>query len=58
MSKLMAGLEFIQTYLNNILCLTKGDYADHLAKVECVLRHLASANLKVNAKKSFFIKTN
>lgn len=57
MSELMAGLEFVRTYLDDILCITKGDYTDHLVKVEKVLQRLASANLKVNAAKSFFARS-
>ena len=30
MSELMAGLEFVQVYLDDILCITKTDYSDHL----------------------------
>ncbi len=33
MSELMATLEFIQTYLDHILCISKGNLDDHLAKL-------------------------
>ena len=56
MSELMAGLEFVHVYLDDILCITKGDYSDHLIKLEEVFCHLAAANLKINAEKSFFTK--
>ena len=39
-----------------MLCLTKGDFQDHLDKLEAVLKKLKEAGLKVNAKKSFFAK--
>ena len=51
------GLEFVRTYLDDILCLTKGDYADHLSKVERVFQRLESANLKIQTEKSFFAKS-
>ena len=56
MSELMAGLEFVRVYLDDILCITKGDYSDHLTKLEEVFCHLVAANLKINAEKSFFAK--
>ena len=30
MSELMATLEFVRTYLDDLLCITKGDLEDHL----------------------------
>ena len=57
MSELMDGLEFIRCYINDLLCLTKGDFDDHLDKLEHVFRRLKEAGLKVNAKKSFFART-
>ena len=33
MSELMATLEFIQTYLDDLLCIAKGSLDDHLAKL-------------------------
>jgi hypothetical protein len=40
--------------LDDLLVLTKGDWTDHLTKLEQVLSRLAQASLKVNATKSFF----
>ncbi len=54
MSSLMRGLEFVRTYIDDILCLTCGTWDDHLNKLETVLQRLCDAGLKVNAKKSFF----
>ena len=54
MSKLMQDLDFVRTYIDDLLVLTKGSYEDHLEKLECVLICLQQAGLKVNAKKSFF----
>ena len=54
MSELMATLEFVQTYLDDLLCITKGDLEDHLDKLKKVLTKLQDAGLKVNADKSKF----
>ena len=57
MSELMEGLEFVRTYIDDLLCLTKGSFEDHLEKLERVLSRLQKAGLKVNANKSFFAQT-
>ena len=54
MSELMATLEFVRTYLDDLLCITKDDLEDHLAKLKLVLQRLQDANLKINACKSNF----
>jgi Reverse transcriptase (RNA-dependent DNA polymerase) len=57
MSELFDGLEFVRTYINDLLCLTKGSFKDHLEKLERVLLRLQEAGLKVNGNKLFFAKT-
>ena len=57
MSELMDGLEFVRTYIDDLLCLTKGSFEDHLEKLERVFIRLQQAGLKVNAVKSFFART-
>ena len=52
----MADLEFVCTYIDDLLCLTKGTFDDHLEKLERVLVRIQKAGLKVNAKKSFFAR--
>jgi hypothetical protein len=37
MSELMEGLEFVRTYLDDLLCLTKDTFEDHLEKLDRVL---------------------
>eukprot|EP00804_Cyclotella_cryptica_P006302 CCRYP_010141-RA/>CCRYP_010141-RA protein AED:0.41 eAED:0.30 QI:0/-1/0/1/-1/0/1/0/449 len=54
MMELMATLEFVRAYIDDLLCITKGTLEDHLAKLELVLSRLQDANLKVNARKSNF----
>jgi hypothetical protein len=55
-SILMEGLEFVRTYIDDLLVLSKGSFEDHLLKLELVLQRLQKAGLKVNAKKSFFAR--
>ena len=57
MSELFDGLELVQTYIDDLLCLTKGDFSDHLEKLERILHRLQQAGLKVNGNKSFFART-
>jgi len=57
MSELFEGLDFVRTYIDDLLCLTKGTFEDHLEKLERVLFRLQEAGLKVNARKSFFART-
>ena len=57
MSELMEGLNFVRTYIDDLLVLTKGSFEDHLEKLERALARLRLAGLKVNAKKSFFAKS-
>ena len=54
MSSLMADLEFARTYLDDLLCLTKSSFEDHLIKLEIILERLQKAGLKINAPKSTF----
>jgi hypothetical protein len=54
MSELMATLEFVRTYLDDLLCITKGNLEDHLLRLREVLIRLRDAGLKVNADKSKF----
>ena len=54
MPELMATLEFVWTYLDDLLCVSKGNLDDHLAKLQRVLIRLQNADLKVNARKSCF----
>jgi len=57
MSELMDGLAFVRTYIDDLLCLTKGTFSDHLEKLELVLQRLQKAGLKVNVMKSFFARS-
>jgi len=54
MSTLMAALEFVKVYLDDLLVITRSDWDDHLDKLRQVLRLLQKAGLSVNAPKSSF----
>ena len=54
MSELMVALEFVRTYLDDLLCITKASLDDHLDHLRLVLTRLQELGLKVNAPKSKF----
>ncbi len=54
MNELFQGLDFVRAYIDDLLCITKGDLDDHLGKLDGILTRLGEAGLKINAKKSFF----
>jgi hypothetical protein len=54
MSKLMESLDYVQAYLDDLLCISRNSLEDHLEKLEEVLRRICNAGLKVNAEKSTF----
>ena len=57
MNELFTGLDFARTYIDDLLCLTKGNFDDHLEKLELMFQRLSRGGLKVNAKKSFFARS-
>ena len=56
MIELFDGMEFVRAYIDDLLVLTKGDFDDHLEKLEEVLIRVKEAGLKINAPKSFFAR--
>ncbi len=54
MSELMEDLEYVQAYLDDLLCISRSSLEDDLKKLEEVLRRLHNAGLKVNADKLTF----
>jgi hypothetical protein len=45
MSELMESLEYVQAYLENLLCISMSSLEDHMEKVEEVLRQLCNTGL-------------
>jgi hypothetical protein len=54
MLDLMETLEYVQAYLDDLLCIYRSSLEDHLEKLEEVLMRLCNAGLKVNAAKWTF----
>ncbi len=50
----MESLDYVQAYLDDLLCISRNSLEDHLEKLEEVLRRICNAGLKVNAEKSTF----
>jgi hypothetical protein len=51
MSDLMQHLNFVRTYLDDLLVVSCSTFEDHLEELECVLKILAGKDLRVNAEK-------
>jgi hypothetical protein len=54
MSELKESLEYVQAYLDDLLCISRSSLEDHLETLEEVLRRICDVGLKVNAEKSTF----
>ncbi len=54
MMGLMASLDYVRAYIDDLLVITRRNLEDHISKLETVLIQLCNAGLKVNAAKSFF----
>ena len=54
MSELFVGLDTVCVYIDELLHVTKGSWAEHLIVLEDMFTHLQKAGLKVNASKSCF----
>ena len=56
MSDLMQTLEYVQTYIDDLLIITSGTYDNHIDKLQVVLRGLQKVGLRINAAKSNFFQ--
>ncbi len=54
MMKLMESLEYVRAYIDDLLCISRQSFEDHLEKLEEVLKRLRDAGLKVSTDKSTF----
>ena len=54
MSSLMQDLEYVRTYLDDLLIISNGSFEEHLQQLGRVLQRLRRAGLKINAEKSSF----
>jgi hypothetical protein len=57
MSKLVQDMEYVKTYLDDLLILTNSSFKDYLLELEMVLERLSMTGMKVNISKSkFFVE--
>jgi hypothetical protein len=54
MSKLVQDMEYVRTYLDDLLILTNNSFKDHILKLKMVLARLSTAGMRVNISKSKF----
>jgi hypothetical protein len=54
MSDLMQHLNFVRTYLDDLLVISCSTFENHLEKLECVLKILSYKGLRVNTEKLTF----
>jgi hypothetical protein len=47
-------MEYVKTYLDNLLILTNNSFKNHLLKLEMVLARLSTSGVRVNISKSKF----
>jgi hypothetical protein len=52
MSKLVQDMEYVKTYLDNLLILKNDSFKDHILKLEMVLARVSTAGMRVNISKS------
>jgi hypothetical protein len=57
MNELFIDLEYVRTYIDDLLVITKSSFENHLKDVHRVLCQMQEAGLKVNITTSFFAKT-
>ena len=57
MDKMFRGFEFIRAYIDDMLIITKGDWSNHLEKLEQTFQKLKYNGIKLNMEKSSFGKT-
>jgi len=57
MGELMADLESVRAYTDDLIILTKDTWENHLQQLKIVFTRLKGTTLKIHAKKSFFGRT-
>ena len=56
MNKLFNVLEYIRTYIDDLLTISNKSFEDHINKLDKVLSKLNLKGFEVNAEKSFFAR--
>ena len=54
MMKLFEGLDYVLVYIDDVLIVPKGDFKDHLEKVDVVLNRMKKIGMQLEPKKSHF----
>ena len=54
MNELFSGFDYICTYIDDLLVITKGSFEEHLIHLDTVLENIGTAGLKINATKLCF----
>jgi hypothetical protein len=54
MSKLVQDMEYVKTYLDDLLILTNISFKDHILKIKMVLARLSISGMRVKISKSKF----
>ncbi len=52
---LMASLEYVRAYIDDLLIITRGTLDDHIEKIEIVLARLRDAGLKSQCSQIVFL---
>ena len=58
MSGLMGDLEFVRTYLDDLLILKKSSFTENIQKLDEVLNRLKQSGLCINADRSTFAENS
>jgi hypothetical protein len=56
MSKLVQDMEYVKTFLDDLLILTNNSFKYHLLKLEMLLSRLSTAGMRVNISKYKFFE--
>ena len=56
MNELLNGIEYVRTYIDDLLIISNKSFEDHINKSDKVLSKLNQKRFKENAEKSFFAR--
>ena len=56
MNKLFNGLEYVRTYIDDLLIISNKSFEDHINKLDKVLSKRNQKGFKLNAEKSYFAR--
>ena len=52
---LMSFLDYVCTYLDDLLILSKGSFEDHIQNLEVILEWLSKSGLRIKTEKCIFV---